>query len=67
MLRKTLRLKRLSRATSGPGFLTKLALAGAVRAAGLQKKSEKPFRIDFAVDPNAPGGFRDIAAYGLRK
>ncbi len=67
MLRKTLGLKKLSRATSGPAFLGKLALAGAVKAAGLQKKREMAFKIDFAVDPRVPGGFRDIAAYGLRK
>lgn len=67
MLRKTLGLKTLSRATSGPAFLGKLALAGAVKAAGLQTKREMAFKIDFAVDPRVPGGFRDIAAYGLRK
>ncbi|MEZ5922780.1 MAG: cupin-like domain-containing protein [Hyphomicrobiaceae bacterium] len=67
MLRKTLGLKSLSRATHGPAFLAKLALAGAVKAAGFQQRREAGFRIDFTVDPAAPDGIRDIAAYGLRK
>lgn len=67
ILRKTFGMQRLSRSTRGPAYMGKLALAGAVKAAGLHKRREKPFKIDFAVDPSAPGGFRDIAAYGLRK
>ena len=48
ILRKTFGLKRLSRTTTGPAFAAKLALAGVVKAAGLQNKREKPFTIDFA-------------------
>ncbi len=52
---------------SGPGLWARMGLAGAVKASGLQKRAAKPYTIDFAVDPDAPGGARDIAPRDLRK
>ncbi len=50
---------------SGPLALAKTALAGAVKFSGVRKKANKPYLIDFAVDPTAPHGVRDIAPYQL--
>ena len=56
-----------ARPEGGPGLWTRLGLAGAIKASGLQKREAKPYRIDFAVDPDAPRGARDIAPHDLRK
>ena len=50
---------------AGPMALAKTALAGAVKFSGLRKKASKPYTIDFAVDPQAPSGVRDIPPYAL--
>ena len=67
ILRQKLGMQNLARATSGLGYYSKLALAGAVKFSGLQKKREMKFKIDFAVDPAARGSVRDIPAYSLSK
>jgi len=67
ILRQKLGMQNLGRATSGLGYYSKLALAGAVKFSGLQKKREMKFKIDFAVDPAAHGSVRDIPAYALQK
>jgi len=44
----------------GPAALAKAALARGVKAAGLQKAHERKLPATFAVDPSAPGGFKDL-------
>ena len=56
-----------ARATSGPIFWGKAALAAAVKASGMQRRRHRSRTIDFAVDPTAPDGVRDIAAYALAR
>ena len=51
--------------TSGPSFWGKAALAAAMKKSGLQKLHQRKRLIDFAVDPRAPDGIRDIPAYAL--
>ena len=63
VIRRTLKPKNLARTTSGPGFYAKAGVAAAWKLAGLQKKRQRVRTIDFAVDPNAPDGLRDIPAY----
>jgi hypothetical protein len=65
ILRRTFGAKSLSRSTSGPGFWGKAALAAAVKKTGLQKLHQRKRLIDFAVDPKAPDGIRDIPAYAF--
>lgn len=67
ILRRTLGVKNPAINTSGPILWSKLALAGAHRYSGMQKKNKMTFKVDFRVDPNAPGGMRDIGAYELAK
>ncbi|MEW5962379.1 MAG: hypothetical protein AB1749_02345 [Pseudomonadota bacterium] len=67
ILRRVLNLQRLSPSTSGPNYWTKLATMAAARALSLQKGREQVFKVDFEVDPKAPGGFRDIPAHEFRK
>lgn len=66
MLRK-MGMNNLDRGTRGLKFYTKLALAGAVKFSGIQRKDVKPYTVDFAVDPNAPDGVKDITAYQFTK
>lgn len=65
LLRRGLALQNLSRNTSGPAFWGKAALAAFAKKSGLQKLSQRKRLIDFAVDPSAPDGVRDIPAYAL--
>lgn len=67
ILRRTLGLANLSAATTGPSYWMKLGTMAAAKALKLQKGREQKFRVDFAVDPSAPGGFKDIPAYEFRK
>lgn len=67
ILRRSLGVKNLSMNTTGLGFLPKLALAGVVKKLGLQRAREMAFKIEFKVDPLAPGGYRNVPAYDLRK
>lgn len=57
----------LSRATSGPAFYTKLALAGAHKAIRKTFQRTMPLTIDFHVDPDSSDGFRDVAPYRINK
>lgn len=67
VLRSRLGLARLDRPTAGLGMYARLGLAGAWKAAGLQKKRARQFKIDFKVDPDSPWGVRSIPAFDLRK
>ncbi len=60
-------IDRLGQPTGGPGLWSRLALAGAVKFSGIQKREAKPYHIDFRVDPDAPRGVRDIEPYDLKK
>ena len=59
--------KKLARQSSGPGLYAKMALAGAAKFSGSTRGQQKPYRIDFRVDPESPTGFRDIEPYEFRK
>jgi hypothetical protein len=59
--------KNLGRQEAGLAMSAKVALAGAVKFSGLRGKASKPYLVDFAVDPQSPGGHRDIPAYQMRK
>jgi len=59
LLRK-IGMNNLSRSTSGAGLYTKAAMAAVAKISGYQRKTEKPFSIDFQVDPKAPDCIRDI-------
>ena len=61
ILRRRYGLKNLSRSTTGPAFLAKMALAAAYKYSGAQKHKRFDRKIDFAIDPAAPLGFRDIS------
>jgi hypothetical protein len=65
ILRRSLGLKELSRETSGPSFWGKAAFAAAMKKSGVQKLNQRKRLIDFAVDPKAPDGIRDIPAYAF--
>ena len=67
ILRRTLHMKQLSRGTVGPTYWAKYATMAAARVLRLQKGREQTFKVDFAVDPAAPEGFRDIPLYEFRK
>jgi hypothetical protein len=67
ILRRSLGAQNLSRATSGPGFWAKAGLAAAMKASGLQKRHQRRRLIDFAVDPRAPDGVRDIPAQAFSR
>lgn len=67
VLRRSFPSRELSRRTSGPAFVAKLALAAAYKSAGLQKGRQRKRQIDFAVDPSAPEGIRDIPAYAFSR
>jgi hypothetical protein len=65
ILRRALGSKSLSRNTDGPAFWGKAALTAAYKKSGLQKLNQRSRLIDFAVDPRAPDGIRDIPSYAL--
>ncbi len=67
ILRRTLGMQTLSKATTGASYWMKFGTMAAARALKLQKGREQTFKVDFQVDPSAPGGFRDIPAYEFRK
>ncbi|VAW12628.1 hypothetical protein MNBD_ALPHA09-1884 [hydrothermal vent metagenome] len=61
ILRRRYGFQDLSCSTSGPIFLAKMALAAAYKFSGVQKQKRFERKIDFAIDPAAPLGFRDIS------
>jgi hypothetical protein len=67
LIRRRFPNRNLSRATSGPAFWGKLALAGIYKSAGLQKGRQRKRLIDFAVDPAAPESIRDIPSYAFSR
>lgn len=67
ILRRTLGLQHLSKSLTGPAYWMKFGTMAAAKALKLQKGREQTFKIDFAVDPNSPGGYRDIPSYEFRK
>jgi len=67
VLRRTLGMNKLSQNADGLGYFTKLGVAGAYRASGMEGKRSRPFNIDFQVDPSATRGVRDIERYEVRK
>lgn len=67
ILRNRLGMKQLSQSPLGLSLYPKLGLAAAHKLAGAQKHRRHKFKIDFRVDPKAPGGFVDIPAYEMSK
>ncbi|MGF1649728.1 MAG: cupin-like domain-containing protein [Hyphomicrobiaceae bacterium] len=67
ILRSRLGLKALSQPQSGPALHARMALAGAWKFAGMQRKNERKFKIEFKVDPSAPHSVRDIEPYETAK
>jgi hypothetical protein len=65
ILRRTFGNEKLARHTSGPSFWAKAGLAAAMKVSGLQAKKQRKRLIDFAVDPAASDGVRDIPAYAF--
>jgi hypothetical protein len=65
VLRRVLHAKTLSRNTSGAGYWAKAGLTAAMKATGLQARHQRKRLIDFAVDPKAADGVRDIPAYAF--
>lgn len=65
LIRRATGAGRLSRATAGPSFWAKAGLAAAMKTTGLQARKQRKRTIDFAVDPRAPEGVRDVPAYAL--
>lgn len=63
LLRKAGRAPRQQQA--GLPVFAKTGLAAAVKFSGLRRKAAKPYSIDFAVDPKAESGVRDIEPYQL--
>lgn len=57
---RKLGLSSAARPESGAGLWVRLALAGAVKFGGIQKRAAKPYIADFTLDPDAPRGIRDI-------
>jgi hypothetical protein len=67
ILRRTLGMESLSQTTTGPVYWSKFATMAAAKTLRMQKGREQKFKVDFAVDPAAPHGFRDIPAYEFQK
>jgi hypothetical protein len=67
VLRNKLGVKGLSQNTSGLSYLSKLALAGAVKFSPLNPQRKKIYTVDFEVDPSNPEGIRDIPAFTFEK
>jgi hypothetical protein len=65
ILRRTFGAETLSQGTSGPSFWAKAAFTAVAKKSGLQRLHQRQRTIDFAVDPGAPDGVRDIPAYAL--
>jgi hypothetical protein len=66
VLRQRLGWTELSQQTTGLTYWSKLAVAGAYKVSGMQKKRKRIARVDFIVDPSAPNGVRSIAGYAFR-
>ncbi|MEO1710026.1 MAG: hypothetical protein AAFR70_07145 [Pseudomonadota bacterium] len=60
VIRSRLGVRQLSQPASGAGLHARLALAGAWKLSGFQKKRAHRKVIDFRVDPSAPNGVRDL-------
>ena len=67
ILRNRFGRSNLSRRTDGPAYWSKLMLSAAYKLSGAKKKRSQVFKVDFAVDPDAPRGVRSIPAYEFRK
>jgi hypothetical protein len=67
ILRQHLGRQQLSQQTSGVRFWAKCALVAAYKLSGWQAKRRKTLRIDFRVDPSAPGCIRSIPCYELQE
>jgi hypothetical protein len=63
VLRNRLGLKRLSQHIEGPSYWAKLGVAAAYKLTGSQRRRRKTLQVDFAVDPRAPHGVRNIPRY----
>ena len=67
VLRRTFGSRQLARHTSGPSFWAKAGLTAAMKISGAQTRRQRRRTIDFAVDPQAPDGVRDIPAYAFAR
>lgn len=67
VLRSRFGMKSLSRPEAGPGLWSRMALAAVWKKAGLQKRREHRFKIDFKVDLDAPWCVRPIAPFELSR
>jgi hypothetical protein len=65
LLRSATGRERLSQATRGPAYWGKLALAAAHKASRPKSQKELKLKIDFRVDPTAPGGVSSITPFEL--
>lgn len=63
VLRQRFGREHLSQDTTGPGYWAKFGLAAAWKLSGSRKRRRKVLDVDFRVDPEAPGGVRDIEPY----
>jgi hypothetical protein len=63
VLRNRLGLKRLSQHIDGPSYWAKFGVAAAYKLTGSQRRRRKTLQVDFAVDPRAPHGVRNIPSY----
>jgi hypothetical protein len=63
ILRQRFGCTRLSQSTAGLSYWAKLGLVAAYKLSGRKKKRRKVLHVDFAVDPTAPRGVRDITPY----
>lgn len=67
LLRRRFGVGDLSRATQGPAFWGKFALAGAHKLWRRAAPRRMALTIDFKVDPSAAPGFVDVAPYRIVK
>ncbi len=67
VLRNRFGIQGLTRPQSGLGVWSRLGFAGAWKAAGLEKKRERRFKIDFKVDLDAPWCVRNIQPFELSR
>ncbi len=67
LLRPWLQDRDLARATSGPAFYGKLALAGAHKLLRRLHDKPLPLSVDFRVAPGAARGFQSVAPQPLAK
>lgn len=65
LIRRWTGAKDLAQQSSGLMYMAKMGLAAGVKISGIQKKRAVVRTVDFEVDPQAPDGFRDIAAHSL--